>query len=89
MVATSGSSFVYCQEGEGGDDNGSIQVPPFDESVLTYDHYNGVTLHLDKLAEEEVTPSAFLQSLKKALTFGKRKDAREFGLTHRRTRLIW
>jgi hypothetical protein len=71
MVATSGTSFVYCQKGEGEDDNGSIQVPPFDESVLTYDHYNGVTLHLDKLAEEEVTPSAFPQSLKKALTFWK------------------
>merc|ERR1740130_1653792 len=22
--------------------------PPFDDSVLSYDHYNGVTIHLDK-----------------------------------------
>jgi hypothetical protein len=75
MAVTSGSSFVYCQkeeEVEEDDNNGStIQVPPFDESVLTYDHYNGVTLHLDKLAEEEVTSSTFPQNLKKALTFWK------------------
>ena len=24
----------------------NVKVPPFDESVLSYDHYNGVTLHL-------------------------------------------
>ena len=24
------------------------QQPPFDDSVLSYDHYNGVTIHLDK-----------------------------------------
>jgi hypothetical protein len=71
MAVTSGSSFVYCQkEDEDDDDNGStIQVPPFHESVLTYDHYNGVTMHLDKLGDEEVT--TFPQSLKKALTFWK------------------
>mmetsp|Transcript_25160 Transcript_25160/g.59342 ORF Transcript_25160/g.59342 Transcript_25160/m.59342 type:complete len:398 (+) Transcript_25160:372-1565(+) len=39
---------TLCQESEE-DQNVVVTEIPFDESVLTYDHYNGVTMHLDKL----------------------------------------
>jgi ADP-ribose pyrophosphatase YjhB (NUDIX family) len=38
-----------CQEGENTvKKSDNITLPPFDDSVLSYDHYNGVTIHLDK-----------------------------------------
>jgi len=47
---------------------------PFDASVLSYDHYNGVTIHLDKYDENELdgsSSSSFGIKLKDALTIWK------------------
>lgn len=54
-------------------------VPPFDESVIEYDHYNGVTLHLDKLSSssssaninEEQESALFAKNLQQAMSFWK------------------
>eukprot|EP00536_Pseudo-nitzschia_multiseries_P010128 jgi/Psemu1/307053/fgenesh1_kg.300_\ len=52
VLSASGSclspNVTLCQESE---ENQNVVVTeiPFDESVLAYDHYNGVTLHLDKM----------------------------------------
>ena len=63
-----------------------IQVPPFDESSLTYDHYNGVTLHLDKILEfykpsqdapiNQIDASSFGDHLKQAIDFWKAEGRR-------------
>ncbi|VEU40448.1 unnamed protein product [Pseudo-nitzschia multistriata] len=50
------SNVTECKESdavEGQDDEESVVVTeiPFDESVLTYDHYNGVTINLEKYEE--------------------------------------
>lgn len=65
MAASGGTSIAMSQEG--GD---TVTVPPFEESVLAYDHYNGVTLHLDKL-EDNHGPEMFARNLKEALNFWK------------------
>jgi 8-oxo-dGTP pyrophosphatase MutT (NUDIX family) len=46
---------TYCEEGEGECENESIHVTeiPFDESVLSHDHYNGVTIDLDKYHQND------------------------------------
>lgn len=77
MVLSSTTAVVpetLCQEDE--NDDSSLTVPPFDESVLAYDHYNGVTLHLDKLSTEatgnsEDESSLFALKLKQAMEFWK------------------
>eukprot|EP00526_Cylindrotheca_closterium_P017189 CAMPEP_0113627560 /NCGR_PEP_ID=MMETSP0017_2-20120614/14276_1 /TAXON_ID=2856 /ORGANISM="Cylindrotheca closterium" /LENGTH=309 /DNA_ID=CAMNT_0000537825 /DNA_START=416 /DNA_END=1345 /DNA_ORIENTATION=+ /assembly_acc=CAM_ASM_000147 len=61
---------------QGDGDSNTLTVPPFDESVLSYDHYNGVTLHLDKLSSNETTDNEeesalFAQDLKQAMSFWK------------------
>ena len=49
--------------------NDKVTVPPFEEDVLEYDHYNGVTLHLSRLdAADQVV---FAEDLKQALDFWK------------------
>ena len=62
------SSVAVCQEDD------SVHVPPFEESMLTYDHYNGVTLHLDKLSDTSDSSSSletFPKDLEEALNFWK------------------
>ena len=49
--------------------NDKVTVPPFEEAVLEYDHYNGVTLHLSRL--DNVDQVAFAKDLKQALNFWK------------------
>lgn len=74
MALTSTTAVVsetFCQEDE---DDTTLTIPPFDESVLAYDHYNGVTLHLDKLsAEKSLNPDEesanFAKNLKQAMEF--------------------
>eukprot|EP00980_Cylindrotheca_fusiformis_P016022 scaffold4715_cov115-Cylindrotheca_fusiformis.AAC.6 len=66
MMAASGTSVALSQEG-GGD---TVTFPPFEESVLAYDHYNGVTLHLDRL-DDDHSPTEFAENLKQALDFWK------------------
>ena len=46
---------TYCDEGEGEGENEPIHVTeiPFDESVLSHDHYNGVTIDLDKYHQND------------------------------------
>lgn len=66
------ASETLCQE----DDSSTLTVPPFDESVLTFDHYNGVTLHLDNLpsddtVNEEEEAATFSQNLRQAMEFWK------------------
>jgi hypothetical protein len=63
VVASTKTSFSLCQ---GGDDE-VLKVPSFEESVLEFDHYNGVTLYLDKMIES----STFADNLKEALSFWK------------------
>ena len=48
--------------------NDKVTVPPFEEDVLEYDHYNGVTLHLSRLDGDQVV---FAEDLKQALDFWK------------------
>lgn len=68
--------------GSGGDGQGNTTTVattainvhhPFDESVLTYDHYNGVTLDLEKLNDDpsysNMDPESFSRHLEQALTF--------------------
>jgi hypothetical protein len=62
MVASSSASVAFCQEDD------SVHIPPFGESVLSYDHYNGVTMHLDKLDDDDAT---FPKKLKEAINFWK------------------
>lgn len=47
---------------------GSITSHPFDESSLTFDHYNGVTLNLESIESSE---DEFKEHLTQALTFWK------------------
>jgi 8-oxo-dGTP pyrophosphatase MutT (NUDIX family) len=44
-----------CDEGEGEGENESIRVTeiPFDESILSHDHYNGVTIDLEKYHQND------------------------------------
>jgi len=67
------SSLTYCQEdNRTASDDAVVSTPPFPESALTYDHYNGVTLDLGQmLKDEESTSSSFPQDLTDALTFWK------------------
>jgi hypothetical protein len=60
-----GTSVALSQEGDD-----KVIVPPFEQSVLAYDHYNGVTLHLDKL-EDNHASDLFAEKLKQALNFWK------------------
>ena len=60
-------SLAYCQ-GDSPESNSVVTTPPFDESSLTFDHYNGVTLHLDKIETQE---SDFKKDLSDALLFWK------------------
>ena len=63
MVVTSTTKIAFCQE-----DDDSVHTPPFEESMLSYDHYNGVNLHLDKLDGGDAT---FPEKLGRALDFWK------------------
>lgn len=62
VVASSGATFVFCQ------DDDTVRIPPFDESILSYDHYNGVSLLLDKFEGDD---SSFPQNLEEAINFWK------------------
>jgi hypothetical protein len=64
----SGASLAMCQAQD--DDDDDVVVPPFEEDSLAFDHYNGVTLHLDKLSAPP-TSDTFQVDLEKALTFWK------------------
>ena len=83
-ITSSSTNTTCCEQSEDESENESIQVTeiPFDESVLTYDHYNGVTIHLDKYeqnGEEDNTSddsfssqqSLFATKLNDALTIWK------------------
>lgn len=61
LAVSTGTSVALCHEGD------EVVTPPFSESALEFDHYNGVTLHLDKLEES----SDFAENLKNALNFWK------------------
>lgn len=61
--SASTTSLAYCQ-GED-EDYVSLTEPPFHEDVLSYDHYNGVTLDLHNLIPSE----NFKTDLETALTF--------------------
>jgi hypothetical protein len=65
----SGASLAMCQAQEDDDDDDVI-LPPFEEESLAFDHYNGVTLHLDKLSTPP-SSDAFQADLEQALTFWK------------------
>lgn len=72
LGSTSVASETLCQE----DDSSTLKLPPFDESVLTFDYYNGVTLHLDNLlsndtVNEEEEAATFAQNLHQAMNFWK------------------
>jgi len=60
-------SLAYCQ-GDSPESQSVVTTPPFDESALTFDHYNGVTLHLDRI---ETSPSEFKKDLSDALLLWK------------------
>jgi 8-oxo-dGTP pyrophosphatase MutT (NUDIX family) len=67
------TSLALCQQGQDEDDD-SVQVPPFDEEILSFDHYNGVTLHLEKLSNSSnsnypIDPVKFQKDLEQALEF--------------------
>ena len=64
----SGASLAMCQAQD--DDNDDVVLPPFEEESLALDHYNGVTLHLDKLSTPP-SSDAFQADLEQALTFWK------------------
>lgn len=61
----------------------TVQVQPFDESVLEFDHYNGVALYLDRLPADDnnddndddnvsaTAPANFTASLEAAMNFWK------------------
>ena len=81
-LGTSSTALAACQDDSNGkDDQGNsttmttaINVHhPFDESVLTYDHYNGVTLDLEKLNGDpsfsSMDPKSFSKRLEQALSF--------------------
>lgn len=71
-VTANGASFALCQDDH--HDEEKITIPPFEESALEYDHYNGVTLHLERLNDDDVhkkTTSKFADNLKQALEFWK------------------
>lgn len=53
-----------------------VEVPPFDESGLSYDHYNGVSLHLDKVDRNYENISLFKDDLNQALKFWKAEGRR-------------
>ena len=68
------SSFAYCAaNADEGSDQDTFQVPPFDDAVLTFDHYNGVTLHLDKLTKNVEDPLAFQEDLRQALSLWRKE----------------
>ena len=50
VTSISTENTTRCDGDEEASENETVHVMelPFDESVLTYDHYNGVTIHLDK-----------------------------------------
>jgi len=65
-----------CEEDEDKYESEAIRVTkiPFDESVLSYDHYNGVTIHLDKYDlknDDDSRQSSFATQLNDALTIWK------------------
>jgi len=74
---------TLCEEIEGKCESESIRVTeiPFDESVLSYDHYNGVSIHLDKYDQHDndgihddsstAPQSSFATKLDDALTIWK------------------
>ena len=76
-VSSLSANTTYCEESEGGSENESIDVTeiPFDESVLSYDHYNGVTIDLDKYDGNDDSSisqqSSFATKLNDALTIWK------------------
>ncbi len=76
-VSSLSANTTYCEESEGGSENESIHVTeiPFDESVLSYDHYNGVTINLDKYEGNDDSSisqqSSFATKLNDALTIWK------------------
>jgi hypothetical protein len=63
-----GASLSMCQAQD--DDDCDVYVPPFEDESLAFDHYNGVALHLDKLATPP-SSDAFQADLEQALTFWK------------------
>jgi hypothetical protein len=80
LAMTSGASVAFCREEDdaaaaaataAATAAASIEVPPFDETALTFDHYNGVTLHLDKLPLAGEDLAQFHNSLRKAMIFWK------------------
>jgi hypothetical protein len=75
-AAGGSSSLVYCASTTTTDTmemEDSLKVPPFDESSLSFDHYNGVVLHLDKINANGNDHSvvSFEQDLQQALLFWK------------------
>lgn len=64
------ASLAMCEGQDDDNDNDGVLVPPFEEESLAFDHYNGVTLHLDKLS---TPPSSdeFQADLEQALIFWK------------------
>jgi len=80
LSSLSSANTTHCEENGGGHENESIHVTenPFDESVLSYDHYNGVTIHLDKYEDDKIIDhssashhSSFATKLNDALTIWK------------------
>eukprot|EP00535_Pseudo-nitzschia_heimii_P013083 CAMPEP_0197195912 /NCGR_PEP_ID=MMETSP1423-20130617/32072_1 /TAXON_ID=476441 /ORGANISM="Pseudo-nitzschia heimii, Strain UNC1101" /LENGTH=445 /DNA_ID=CAMNT_0042649675 /DNA_START=78 /DNA_END=1415 /DNA_ORIENTATION=- len=71
------TNVTYCEsesEGEHENEVTSVMKIPFDESVLSYDHYNGVTIHLDKYDQQKVPDlrqPSFATKLEDALTIWK------------------
>ena len=62
LILACAAQSTFCQEDD------SVHVPPFEESTLSFDHYNGVTLHLDRLKTDD---TAFPNDLHEALNWWK------------------
>jgi hypothetical protein len=65
-----GASLATCQVQDDDNHNDDVLVPPFEEESLAFDHYNGVTIHLDKFSTPP-SSDTFQADLEQALTFWK------------------
>ena len=63
------TSVALCQGGRDDVETDVLLIPPFDEDVLSFDHYNGVTLHLENMNWESFDPETFKKDLEQALEF--------------------
>ncbi len=59
-------SLTHCEGDKDSVKDDAITLPPFPDSVLSYDHYKGVILDLEELSSEN-----FRQDLANALIFWK------------------